>query len=475
MQTFRLLLRRADKLILESNFDEAWLELAEAAKLQPNHAMLLAFKERLELTQRAGGREGSAGGRGAEGLNPTNGKSARSVLVPDTIEPRIKLEGEKLQQEFALDFQTKLLQERESIRREYEAKEAALEESFRRQTEERRAKSERKLEEQLADLRNSSREEFERKLTALRADVEAEIRGRYEGKLAEEREKLKAEIGSAVEAENNRRQEETDQKVREQMDLAAEEYRQKMELLGAKIPDTKQERMIFYREKLRTCYEKGQPSDDDEKGLVQLRELLQLKPDDHLAAESDVRLELYVDAVARKIRSGELNLGDTTALEDIKMQFRITSEESSRLEPYILSTFQRLTVKGRILLVDDDQQLSNSLARLLSDHGFQAIQAPNIQSALEKLGSTSIDLILSEFRFAAGELDGFKFFKMLADQPHSNNIPFVLMSAMADSVIIRSGMQLGVDGYLTKPIDPDMLICVIEGKLKRYRSFPPRC
>src|SRR5260221_11022981 len=48
---FRKHLRDADKSILDGNFDKAWLQLAEAAKLEPNHQMLTAFKERLEHAQ----------------------------------------------------------------------------------------------------------------------------------------------------------------------------------------------------------------------------------------------------------------------------------------------------------------------------------------------------------------------------------------------------------------------------------------
>src|ERR1051326_4624043 len=47
-EAFNQRLRIADRFILDRQFDKAWLELAEAAKLEPNHPMLDTFKERLE-------------------------------------------------------------------------------------------------------------------------------------------------------------------------------------------------------------------------------------------------------------------------------------------------------------------------------------------------------------------------------------------------------------------------------------------
>jgi DNA-binding response OmpR family regulator len=78
---------------------------------------------------------------------------------------------------------------------------------------------------------------------------------------------------------------------------------------------------------------------------------------------------------------------------------------------------------------------------------------------------------LSDIKFGVGELDGFKFFKAVQERENLRNIPFVFMSALQDGVIIRSGVQLGIDDYITKPMDPDLLIATIEGKLKRFRNI----
>ena len=98
------------------------------------------------------------------------------------------------------------------------------------------------------------------------------------------------------------------------------------------------------------------------------------------------------------------------------------------------------------------------------------ISCESIPQAFEQLKHVAVDLIVSDIKFLPKEPDGFKFFAMVQEQPKFRKIPFIFLSSLTDGVIIRSGIQLGVDDYLTKPVDPDLLLAVIEGKLKRYRS-----
>jgi len=205
--------------------------------------------------------------------------------------------------------------------------------------------------------------------------------------------------------------------------------------------------------------------------LMEIKELLELTFDDHLSIESDVRLNLYVQNVEKKIRSGEINLQKPNALEDLKRQFSVSSEEIARLESYILSLFQQMSSKGKLLVADDDLLLLQTLDQMLSEGGYQVIAVGDIETAMDKLQTETFDLILSDIKFENREMDGFKFFKEVQLRPELRRIPFVFMSALEDGVIVRSGVQLGVDDYLTKPVDPELLFAVIEGKLKRYRNI----
>ncbi len=404
-----------------------------------------------------------------------------------------QIEAEKIRAQLTAEFQSNLNRERELMKQQTEATKASLEASFVTKQHDLQAQGDRYVQEQVAVLKKKMEDEFERERADLRKDLEAEYQQKYEERIREERTRIQQTAERELTEERRKLQEEHDtmlsqqneklQRIRSElrtemeetffrrMERVAQEYDHKMELLGVKVPATAKGREELYREKMRTCYRDGEPSVEDAKMLMELKELLEITFDQHLAIESDIRLELYVANVEKKILSGAMKLGDADPLENIKRKFRISAEEANKLEPYFLSRFQHLARKARILLVDDDLMLLDSMQDLLGDAGSQVVTAPDIKTGLEKLSAEPVDLILSDIKFGAGELDGFQFFKMVQEKPQWRNLPFVFMSALQDGVIIRSGVQLGVDDYLTKPIDPDLLVAVIEGKLKRYRAF----
>jgi CheY-like chemotaxis protein len=419
-------------------------------------------------------------------------RKTETVIREQSVQQQ-QLEKEQLRQQLTMEMQESLHSEREAIKVQYDAMKVNIEQAFVTDQQKLKEEHQRYLEEQLAVMKKREAEEFEKQRTALRQELENEYKEKLKKQLAVEREKLQQEAEATIEQEKKRLHEEhkelvdlQEDKVRKirielqkemeqnflkRMEQISNEYDSKMELLGTKIPELAEDKQKLYREKMRQWYINGQPTVDDARKIMGLKELLELSFDEHLSIEADVRLDLYVENVEKEITAGRVNLKDTTALDSLKEQFRITPEESAKLEPYILSCVQRLAVKGRILLVDDDLLLLQTVDNLLTDAGFQVIPTENVSEALKTLTTTSVDLILSDIKFGESELDGFQFFIAVQAQPHLRKTPFVFMSSLRDGVIIRSGIQLGVDDYLTKPMDPDLLIAVIEGKLKRYRNF----
>jgi CheY-like chemotaxis protein len=69
------------------------------------------------------------------------------------------------------------------------------------------------------------------------------------------------------------------------------------------------------------------------------------------------------------------------------------------------------------------------------------------------------------------EMDGYNFFNAISNSPTFSHIPFIFISTLNSPEDIRFGKMLGVDDYLTIPIDEDDLIASIFGKLKRSKTI----
>ncbi|WP_161569282.1 response regulator transcription factor [Candidatus Oscillochloris fontis] len=128
-----------------------------------------------------------------------------------------------------------------------------------------------------------------------------------------------------------------------------------------------------------------------------------------------------------------------------------------------------MTNQATILIVDDQPELLMGIQMALEAAGYTVITAQDGHLALERLQQDSIDLILADI--AMPEMNGYQLFERVRGTPRLLRIPFVFLTARAMASDIRYGKSLGVDDYLTKPIKPEDLLAVVEGRLRRAREL----
>jgi DNA-binding response OmpR family regulator len=116
--------------------------------------------------------------------------------------------------------------------------------------------------------------------------------------------------------------------------------------------------------------------------------------------------------------------------------------------------------------VDTDQQTLESLSKALKQRGFTNLLAQNVEGAIQILLKQVPNIILSEIFFKNSQIDGIAFFKKLQEHPSLKKVPFIFISSLTDKKIIEAGLRLGIDYFITKPIDYDMLFAVIDGRLR---------
>ncbi|MBF0784643.1 response regulator [Muribacter muris] len=116
----------------------------------------------------------------------------------------------------------------------------------------------------------------------------------------------------------------------------------------------------------------------------------------------------------------------------------------------------------KILLVDDDVDLTELLAELLSLEGFKVHTVHNGQDALEELKLQSYDLILLDVMMPV--LNGIETLKQVRQK---YNTPVLMLSARDDEIDRVLGLELGADDYLPKPFNDRELVARIKAILRR--------
>lgn len=123
---------------------------------------------------------------------------------------------------------------------------------------------------------------------------------------------------------------------------------------------------------------------------------------------------------------------------------------------------------SKILLVDDDVELTNLLAELLSLEGFDIHVVHNGQEALTELELQTYDIILLDIMMPV--LNGIETLKQLRPKLTT---PVLMLSARDDDIDRVLGLELGADDYLPKPFNDRELVARIKAILRRTAGNSP--
>ena len=119
----------------------------------------------------------------------------------------------------------------------------------------------------------------------------------------------------------------------------------------------------------------------------------------------------------------------------------------------------------KILIAEDDQELSQLFAHVLTKNGFLAQVVSNGKEALEALEKDYFDLLISDIMMP--KMDGYEFTKTLRDV--NNNLPILMISAKQLPEDKRRGFLVGIDDYMTKPLDEVEMLLRIKALLRRAK------
>lgn len=122
-----------------------------------------------------------------------------------------------------------------------------------------------------------------------------------------------------------------------------------------------------------------------------------------------------------------------------------------------------------VLVVDQDERILTSLASTLHQYGYGAIGAGGFDEAIAALTSFKPDLIISEVNFENGSI-GYDLYLWVRHNDVLNATPFLYLATRVTREMLIAGRRLGVDEFIVKPLDEEVVMASILHCLSRRRK-----
>ncbi len=233
----------------------------------------------------------------------------------------------------------------------------------------------------------------------------------------------------------------------------------------AQVPLEPEGRIKMYHEILNEMWFDGVLSEKEAAELKRVRGLFNISEEQHRVLEREVKANAYVDALRIVLHDGVISDNEARVLELMRKRYGITMEEHAEAEAKIRDARRTKPSLGTILIVDDEKTILLTYAAILGRHGYKVISAESVEEAMAILEKTTPQLILSDIMFPSSIEGGFEFYNHVRNNKRFNGVPFLLMSGISDEYVMRAGMRLGIDGFLLKPFNNELLLATIEGQL----------
>ena len=126
----------------------------------------------------------------------------------------------------------------------------------------------------------------------------------------------------------------------------------------------------------------------------------------------------------------------------------------------------------RILVVEDDPDIAQLVARYLEKGGFEVERATNGRDAMQAIVDRPPDLLILDMMLP--HLDGLEVCRRLRADAATAAVPVIMLTARAEESERIVGLEMGADDYLAKPFSPNELVARVRALLRRvHRAASP--
>jgi DNA-binding response OmpR family regulator len=125
----------------------------------------------------------------------------------------------------------------------------------------------------------------------------------------------------------------------------------------------------------------------------------------------------------------------------------------------------------RILVVEDDQDIGQLVARYLEKAGFAADVVSSGRDALTAIGARAPDLLILDRMLP--HVDGLEICRAVRSNAKTAAMPIIMLTARAEESDRIVGLELGADDYVAKPFSPSELVARVRALLRRAQRAAP--
>jgi DNA-binding response OmpR family regulator len=115
-----------------------------------------------------------------------------------------------------------------------------------------------------------------------------------------------------------------------------------------------------------------------------------------------------------------------------------------------------ILISKRILIVEDDPSVLRATSYILEKEGYEVLTAQNGLEGLKKAKDSNPDLLILDVMLPG--IDGFEICHSLRGEPETADLPILMFSAKGQEADKATGLKVGANFYLTKPVDRVVLL-----------------
>lgn len=128
-----------------------------------------------------------------------------------------------------------------------------------------------------------------------------------------------------------------------------------------------------------------------------------------------------------------------------------------------------MTVRKRVLIIDDEKDIVDLIAYNLNKEGFETLYAYDGEIALNLASTKKPNLIILDLMLPG--ITGLEICKLIRKNPLTESIPIIMLTARGDQIDKIIGLEMGADDYITKPFHIKELIARIRAVLRRAEGL----